>query len=491
MLNDLEKRRAFLNDEQDIILDGLYSAYDLELTDRKNRFSPVKSLIVLILIISLSIALTIYLTEGNLLKTIPVNNISSINEVSTGPLQKKPVVVDSNTQETLAETAVSHKEESEVRDKPEIRSFLKLEDDLIVEQPENENEELSNSYNVIESIRFEKINDGLDLVLQSPLEIDYLVYSLNNPDRTVIEIENAKLGFPLEQLEPVDPITAIRYSVNGNKRFKLVLESEKPLSIRKSTTSTVNDVHNLVVTMDYQWDKNIVTNNDEDIFSEIVDQQVQNENNTVFKGALIKTPVGQNNSAYAEKLFKQAYAKYKNGDISSSLKLLNMALDHDAGNVNARSTLALILSQQDHMDLAYSVLNEGLIQYPAQVEWIKMMARLLLKEGKVVEAKEILSKQTPALSTNTDYYALQAAILQKLDEHNKSAKIYRDLLQVNPLNAIWWMGLGISLESMKRYEDALYAYQKASNDPGLANESKSFVSQRLTMLSNLLKDESS
>ena len=35
MLNDLEKRDAFLNENADQVLDGLYSAYDLELTNKK------------------------------------------------------------------------------------------------------------------------------------------------------------------------------------------------------------------------------------------------------------------------------------------------------------------------------------------------------------------------------------------------------------------------------------------------------------------------
>ena len=196
-------------------------------------------------------------------------------------------------------------------------------------------------------------------------------------------------------------------------------------------------------------------------------------------------------NAYAEKLFRQGYKDYKNGDISNSLKKLNMALDQDAAHVNARSTLATILSKQGHNELAYSILNEGLIQYPEQAEWLKVYARFLLNEGKVLESKNILEQHSPPLSVNVEYYALKAAILQKLNEHNQSAKIYRNLLQFNPTKSVWWMGLGISLESLKRYEDALYAYQKASTNTSLANESRVFISQRITLLSNLIKDESS
>ena len=107
------------------------------------------------------------------------------------------------------------------------------------------------------------------------------------------------------------------------------------------------------------------------------------------------------------------------------------------------------------------------------------------------QTKIILQKKKPELAYNTGYYALEAAVLQKLEQHNEAARIYRDLLHVNPLKAVWWMGLGISLESLKRYEDALYAYQKASNNRTLANDSRQFIIQRITRLANLLEDESS
>ena len=39
MLKDLEKRDAFLNEKSDEVLDGLYSAYDVELKDKKQSYS--------------------------------------------------------------------------------------------------------------------------------------------------------------------------------------------------------------------------------------------------------------------------------------------------------------------------------------------------------------------------------------------------------------------------------------------------------------------
>ena len=480
MLNDLERRNAFLDDNQDPVLDGLYSAYDLEL---KNKRKPNTRIILFVLIVTVILLCTTLFYPFNIDKFQIFNVIKSDNSITSIPDQGMIKDISNNSRVTGTELTVGTE-----KIENEKNHLLKLDNDLLLQ--EDLKTSAINPINRIDSIQFETNSSGINLIMHMPYEIDYLVYGLNNPNRTVIEVENAELGFKLEELVPVKTIVAIRYSINKLNRFKLVLESDRPLMIKKSMTSQSGDTHDLVVVMEYQWEGSEILQQDDTELTEIVEKQVEHEKGTVLKGELIKTPVGKDTDAYAEKLFQQAYIDYKRGDIAESLKKLNMSLDQNGGHIKARSTLALILANQGNTELAYSVLNEGLIQYPGNIGWTKMYARLLLKDGKIVEARSILAKQSPELSTNPEYYALQAAILQKLDEHQQAAKIYRDLLQVNPLKAVWWMGLGISLESMKLYDAALYAYQKAFNHPSLAKDTREFLTHRINRLSNLLKDES-
>lgn len=476
MLNDLEKRDASLYERQNIVTEGLYSAYDLELSENRKGYSPSILCFTICLIVALSFAVYYYFSD----------DLSQYNSGNNVPLAIHDVP------ETIEEN-IEHNTKSSISVRNIKNTFLKLDNNLLVKSIGGSDSEFaSNStlLNRVDDIYFEVNEQGVNLVMKMPYDIDYLIYGLNNPNRVVIEINNAELGFLLEKLEPVEPIVAIRYSINKEDRFKLVLESEHVLNIRKSITSKNNGAHDLVVVMEAEWESNTEKGVADNALIDIVEQQVEPQKDIVFKGELVKSPVNKDTNTYAEKLFKQAYNDYKAGDIAGSLKKLNMALDQDSSHVNARSTLALILSKQGHTELAYSVLNEGLIQFPEKSAWIKMMARLLLNEGKVVEAKQILSKHTPDITTNIEYYALYAAVLQKLNGYNESAKIYRDLLRINPSKSVWWMGLGISLESLRRYDDALYAYQKAYKSPSLALDSKEFLTQRITMLSNLIKDES-
>ncbi len=499
MLHDLEKRDAFLNENQDHILDGLCSAYDVELNEKTSSISPL--FIISLFVLTLIFAFLFYLYKSepepeqfqlaaiiNTDKTVE-NTLSDIKEselVSDAAeviqVRTEAVNPDSLSISLEPELAIDEAEEAF-----KYKHLLKLDGSFLLHDNNNSSETIVNH---VDSIQFEADNSGINILIKTPDEIDYLVYGLSNPDRTVIEVNNTELGFRLEDLVPVDPIVAIRYSINDERKFKLVLESSLPLKIKKSISSKSEDDHNLIVMMEYQQQQR--ENKQDDIeLMEIVEKQVEKEKDIIFKGDLIKIPVNKNSDAYAEKLFQQAYVLYKKGNISESLKTFNMSLNQDAAHVNARSTLALVLSEQDHFELAYSVLNEGLIQYPENTEWIKMYARLLLNEGKNLEARAMLARQKPELVKNTEYYALQAAVLQKLNGFEESAIIYRDLLHINPLKGIWWMGLGISLESLKRYDDALYAYQKAFNNSSVAKDSREFLSSRINRLSNLIKDESS
>jgi Tfp pilus assembly protein PilF len=497
MLNDLEKRDAFLDENQDQVLDGLYSAYDVELNEKSTSNSP-SFIIISLFFLSLIFALLFYsfeperfqlFTKINADETIE-NIKSNITESELVAETVEPIQVDVEKVNPISTNIYSDPKLSvdKVEENIKYNHLLKLDDSLIFQ--DNINPSDITTVNHIDSIQFEVDNSGINLLMKTPDEIDYLVYGLSNPDRTVIEVENVDLNFRLEDLVPVEPIVAIRYSINESKRFKLVLESDKPLTIKKSISSQSGNVHDLVVMMEYQWQRNETVVKEDVELAKIVEKQVEREKDTVFKGDLIKTLVNDSSDAYAEQLFQQAYVAYQKGNTSESLKKLNMSLNQDAGHVKARSTLALVLSEKDHFELAYSVLNEGLIQYPDNAEWIKMYARLLLNEGKVVEASRLLNKHNPDLVSNTEYYALQAAILQKLNEHEEAAKTYRNLLQVNPSKGVWWMGLGISLESLKRYNDAIYAYQKASNNSAIARDSRKFLSQRINRLNTILEDES-
>ena len=54
MLNDLEKRDACLYEDQNAVIDGLYSAYDLELAEKKKKYIPFLILLIIFSLITIT-----------------------------------------------------------------------------------------------------------------------------------------------------------------------------------------------------------------------------------------------------------------------------------------------------------------------------------------------------------------------------------------------------------------------------------------------------
>ena len=98
------------------------------------------------------------------------------------------------------------------------------------------------------------------------------------------------------------------------------------------------------------------------------------------------------------------------------------------------------------------------------------------------QALALLLAHSPSITEHMDYYAMIAAIYEKLNQPLHAAQIYRDLVSIAPDNGLYWVGLGLSLEKMNKSNEALYAYQRAVKaqhlKPGLA----SFVESRIRKL---------
>ena len=231
LLKDLEKRQAYLYQDQDRVLDGLSSAYDLHRDQSKNR-----PFIISLVLITIFIVAIYWLLQG--ISGLEVSKL--INDNQNDPAMK-PINLEQNKSD---QSQPSNAIISEKR-----TAFMQL--DMHIDHEIQDEAEVRPKLNILNLVKLYKTDLGLEVKLENSLEIDYFVYNLSEPSRTVIEIENTRLGFPLEALQALEPITAIRYSINENNRLKLVFESVTPLLIDKSVTRQDDEKHLLVVSMNH------------------------------------------------------------------------------------------------------------------------------------------------------------------------------------------------------------------------------------------------
>ncbi len=152
-------------------------------------------------------------------------------------------------------------------------------------------------------------------------------------------------------------------------------------------------------------------------------------------------------------------------------------------DVDARITLSALLFKTGSQDDANSVLVSGLVRDPENIKLIEFQANMLANENKISQALIILQQHNPDIDEHPDYYALMALLYQRHGEFIFAADIYSQLVKKYPDNAVWWVGLGTSLESADKLKAAREAYSYALRiDGGLDADTRAYVEEKVKQL---------
>jgi MSHA biogenesis protein MshN len=114
-----------------------------------------------------------------------------------------------------------------------------------------------------------------------------------------------------------------------------------------------------------------------------------------------------------------------------------------------------------------------------------MLARIYVDNGDPDNALIIIQNGIDSVLDDPELYAFMAAIYQNKAEYIKSINNYRKALKLNPDNAIWWLGLAISLEKDLSRIDSLKAYRTAVNLGSLSNSLKQYALKKIQLLENI------
>ncbi|RZT10785.1 MSHA biogenesis protein MshN [Duganella sp. CF402] len=183
----------------------------------------------------------------------------------------------------------------------------------------------------------------------------------------------------------------------------------------------------------------------------------------------------------SENSYRRALAALQEGRVSAALAELDKAVEIDPRNDAARQTYVSLLLENRRTDDAIRQLRLALGIDPRQPGLAMVLARLQLEKGG--PALDTLLKTLPYAGNSADYHAFLAGVLQREQRHTEAADHYRAALQLAPQNAVWWMGLGISLQADQHLPEAREAYNRARSTGGLTPELRSFVDRKIDQLS--------
>ncbi|WP_376695291.1 tetratricopeptide repeat protein [Wenzhouxiangella sp. EGI_FJ10305] len=159
---------------------------------------------------------------------------------------------------------------------------------------------------------------------------------------------------------------------------------------------------------------------------------------------------------------------------------LRELIGEQPGLTEAHELLANTLIRQRRHDSAIRVLETGLDQARDSAPLATLLGRLLMERGELARARSVLAAHAPALSEAPDYHLLLAAAHRQFGDHEVAAALYRELTGILPRRGAAWIGLGASLESLQRQQEAVEAYNQALG--GDDARAARFARQRLNAL---------
>lgn len=184
----------------------------------------------------------------------------------------------------------------------------------------------------------------------------------------------------------------------------------------------------------------------------------------------------------ADNEFRKGVGYMQQGHINDALAAYEVSLKLDPGHDAARQAMVALLLESRRIGDAERVLREGVKANPRQSAFAMLLARLQIERGVPWSALLTLQDTLPYAKQQADYQAFMAALLQRLEHHQEAVAHYQAALQITPNSGLWLMGLGLSLQSLQREDEARDAFRRATETHSLSADLQDFVTQRLKEL---------
>lgn len=295
-----------------------------------------------------------------------------------------------------------------------------------------------------------KLAQASDAIFAAPQrQIDEVANSLPTNADTVVE-------------EPISPILVAQESVESNtlsaplEQVKEYNVAIKPVLIAKADVSPQPES---VVTAQVKPALEVAA-------GEVIVEQVE------------LTP-----TQLAEKARSRAEKSLDANDLASAINYYNDALRYTPRDSKVRQKLVALYYGKGEVRKAVDLLQKGIALSQDDMSLRISLSKLLLKEKQNTSALSPLV-YLPSNPT-VEYLSLRAVLAQKSAQDEMAQESYQKLVQLEPDNGRWWLGLGIQLERAFELTQATKVYQQALNKVGLSSQSQQFIRDRLVLLSRL------
>lgn len=183
-----------------------------------------------------------------------------------------------------------------------------------------------------------------------------------------------------------------------------------------------------------------------------------------------------NTSNQAVEAYRRALDQIEQGRDAIALDTLVQALKWDAQHLPARRVAVALALDQKQMDLAASLLDEGLKLEPHDSELLYLHARHLVVAGSDDQALATLQQiDRPTVEA----LGLKAGLLAKTGRYAPAVSAYEQALKARPDNATWWLGLGVAWQAQGQADMAKQAFVRARRLGQLSPDVQAWLDQQI------------
>jgi MSHA biogenesis protein MshN len=176
---------------------------------------------------------------------------------------------------------------------------------------------------------------------------------------------------------------------------------------------------------------------------------------------------------------------YEFGMYQEAQKSLLLALTANAENHEARRQLAALYYGQGSITQALSILSDGVLLAPTNLEWRELMAKILVGENRFEEVLNIMPDnldENALQESRSDYLILKGTSAQAVNKPRQAVSAFSAMTLLEPNNGKWWMALGINQDALDQAQQAATAYKRALSLGGLSSASAQYATARLQAL---------
>ena len=173
------------------------------------------------------------------------------------------------------------------------------------------------------------------------------------------------------------------------------------------------------------------------------------------------SPIQHANKNFLEH-YQKALMHMDNGNVDKAMKILDSKEIEKATQGQSGLLLAKALMQNQEIQRARNILHRIASLYKGtKTHALLLMAHIYWNEKQYQKAIDVLMEEMPLIQNHTDYYSFLAQAYLKVEQPELASSIYNKLLEINALNARWWIGLGMAYQDLKRYDLAKDAFGKS------------------------------